>query len=207
MAGAADLTAARIAAILARGEYMRGEDFVNLFKHFGDAQIGGFGQGGAEIAPETVQHVLVIGVTRADLIQLVFQIGGKVELDIFAKVICEEYGDKAAFVLWNQAALVFSDVIAVLNRRDDRGIGRRAANAKFLHSLDQRGLGIAGGRLGEMLFRGDIGFGRSLARHDLWQAGVVIIGNRIIAAFFVDRDKSLKQNHLAGGAQGDLAIS
>ena len=57
-----------------------------------------------------------------------------------------------------------------------------------------------------MLFGGHLGFGRSLALHDLRQAGVVVVRDRIIAALFVDRDKPFKQNHLASGAQGHLPI-
>ncbi len=57
-----------------------------------------------------------------------------------------------------------------------------------------------------VLFRGyRCLFGR-LTLHDLGQAFVIIIDNRIIAALFIDPHKAIKQHHLTSGAQAHLSV-
>ena len=55
---------------------------------------------------------------------------------------------KTAFFLFH--------VLAILNRRHDRGVGRRPADSLLFQSFDQRRFGETGRRLGKMLFGIDL---------------------------------------------------
>ena len=99
------------------------QHLVDLFEHLGDAQIGGFGNRGREIAPELAQHFFIVGFAGADLIKLIFQIGCKIIADIFAEIIGEESCHQPPLVLRDQAVLVLFDITAILNGGHDRGIG------------------------------------------------------------------------------------
>ena len=129
---------------------MRFQHLVDFFQNIGDPQLGGFIDRPFEIAPETGQQIAPIARTCTDLIQLVFQIRGEIIAHVFLEIIAEEYCDQAPLILGDQAPLIFQHIAAILDCGDDRGIGGRAANAQFFHALDQSGLGVAGGRLGEV---------------------------------------------------------
>ena len=51
-----------------------------------------------------------------------------------------------------KTAFFLFDVLAILNSRHDRGVGRRPANSLLFQSLDQRRFGETGRWLGKMLF-------------------------------------------------------
>ena len=101
--------------------------------------------------------------------------------------------------------MLFAHIFAVLDRGDHAGIGRGAADAQLFHLFHQGGFGIAGGRLGEMLFGGDGSFCQGFRGHDLRQALVVFIDN-LVAPLFVDLQKPVKQHNLARRAQPNLPI-
>src|SRR5690606_1747974 len=62
-----------------------------------------------------------------------------------------ELADRAADVGRVETPALELHVLAEQQRRDDRGVGRRAADAVFLERLDQAGFGVARRRLGEVL--------------------------------------------------------
>ena len=130
---------------------MRLQHLVDLFQHFGDAQFGGLGQRGREITPKCVKHAFISARACTDLVKLVFQIGGKVELDIFAEVIDQECRYQSPLILGDQAVFLFAHIAARHDRIEDRGIGGWPPDAQFFHPFDQGRLGVAGGWLGEML--------------------------------------------------------
>ena len=67
---AAERAGARVGAVFAgRVEHGR-ECLVELVDHLGGAQLGGFGDGGREVAPEIGEHLLVVGLARADDVEL-----------------------------------------------------------------------------------------------------------------------------------------
>ena len=66
---------------------MRLKHFIDLVQHFGDAQIGGFGYGGAELGPKPPKHILIVARPGRDIVQLLFKAGGKVIADIAPKII------------------------------------------------------------------------------------------------------------------------
>ena len=67
--------------------------------------------------------------------------------------------------------------------------------------------GVGGFVIGleELLFKCACSEFRRLAFGDLGQAGI-FFGAVIITAFFIDLHEAVKQHHLTGGAQADLAI-
>ncbi len=73
----------------------------------------------------------------------------------FAEIVAEERRHQPPLVFGDQAVLVLADIVTILNRCQDRGIGRRAADAQFFHALDQGRFGIARRWLREMLLRRD----------------------------------------------------
>ena len=188
---------------------MRCKDFVNLFKDFRDRIVHGFINGDFEVTPEVGQHFLVIGLTCGHVVQFFLKTRSVIIADIFAEIIGQERRNKAAFVLRDQAIFVFADVFAILNGRDDGRVGGRAANAKFFHPLDQRRLSVAGRWLGEMLFCRDGCFPDGFALCNLRQALVVVVNHvriNVIAAFFIDTQKSVKQHNLTSRAQFNLTV-
>ena len=195
----------RVGPVFGRREQVRLQHLVDLLEHLGDAQLGGLGDRGREIAPEPAQQLLVVRLAVRDPVQILFQIGGEVIIDVAPEVVGQERCDEPSLVLGHQPALVLLDIAAVLDRGHDRGIGRGPADAELFHLLDQRRFGVAGRRLGEVLLGRDLAFGRGLARGDLRQA-LVVVALGVVAAFLVDLDEAVEQHHLAGGAKADLAV-
>ena len=105
---AADRADARVAAVRAGRIEVRRQDLVDLVQHLADAQVRRLGDGGREVAPEPGQHVLVVGLARADLVELVLETGGEVVLHVAAEVVGQERRDEAALVLGDQAVLVLA---------------------------------------------------------------------------------------------------
>ena len=63
----------------------------------------------------------------------------------------------------DEPLLLDPHIVAVAQHREGRGVGRGTADAELLHPLDQRRLGVARRRLGEMLGRVDALFREPLA--------------------------------------------
>ena len=144
--------------------------------------------------------MFIVFVAGADLVELVFQRRGKVILDIAFKEVQQKDRHNAALVFGQQAVFLICDIAALLDGCHNRRIGRGAADAQLFHTFDKRGLGIAGGRLCEMLFGVNGMFGEGFALGQRWQA-TVIIAACVIAALFIDFDKAIKFDHLPIGAQ------
>jgi hypothetical protein len=62
-------------------------------------------------------------------------VGGEFVAHVFAEEVQQEDRHDPALVLGDQAVLVLADVFAVLDRGDDRGIGRGPADAQLFHRL------------------------------------------------------------------------
>ena len=197
---------ARVGAVLVGREDMGGQCLVDLFQHLGDGQVHRLRDGHGEVAPEPVEHAFIIALPGGDIVKLFLEIGGELIAHIFAKEIGQKDRDQPAFILGEKAVLLFAHIAAVLDGRDDGRIGGRAADAQLFHALDQRGLGEARGRLGEMLLGRDGLLARGVAFADLGKGLVVIIKDRIIAAFLVDFQETVKKHHLTRGAQLHLFI-
>ena len=102
--------------------------------------------------------------------------------------------------------LSMSTYCAVAQRRDDGGVGRGAADAVFLQRLDQRGLGEARRRLGEVLRRHDAGQLDPIALLHGRQHVIGIVLHGVVHAFLVDRDVArLDQGRAVGAQHGALS--
>ena len=134
---------------------MRLQQRVHGVDHGGAGQVLGAVDGGDKVAPEIRQHFLPVQIAGGDFVELVLQVGGEIIFHVAAEEAFQEGDDHAAAVFRDEAPAVHAHVFAVLQHLDDRGIGRRAADALFFQRLDQAGFGEARRRLGEMLFRGD----------------------------------------------------
>ena len=199
---------ARIAAIARVGEDMGAENAVDRLQNLGDLQVARCLHGLGEILPEIAQNHFPVDQAGRNLVELVFQLGGKVVFDIFAEKGAEKGGDELAAVLGHEALLLETDIIAILQHRNDRGIGRRPADAQLLQRLDQAGFAVARRRLGEMLFGHQLAQGkRRIGLYRRQQPAVLILRFRIVAPFLVKLEEAGKADHAAGSAKAMAAIA
>ena len=150
-AGAAGGADTRVGAALPCREEMFAEVLVQRVDHIGDLQLLGILDRLGEIFPEIAHHLAPVGGAAGDIVELLLQPGGEAGIDIALEEAGQERGHQPAAVFRNEALLVQPDIVPVLQHAQDRGIGRGAANAEFLHLLHQAGFGVARRRLGEML--------------------------------------------------------
>src|SRR5882762_6373997 len=90
-----------------------------------------------ERLPELLERRGPVFLAARHRIQLVFHRRGKAVLHIAMEVMREEAVDDLADVGRHEAPAVHFDVFAILQRRDDGRIGRRAADAVLLQRLHQ----------------------------------------------------------------------
>ena len=102
---------------------------------------------------EVFQYLLPGDFPLLDQIQLLLHMGGELHVDDVLEPVHHQARHHLAERRGPEAFFLFHHVVAVLDGRDDAGIGGGPAHALFLHGPHQRGLGIAGGRRGEMLLR------------------------------------------------------
>ena len=69
---------------------------------------------GLEVAPEFLEHFLPLKAAAGDVVQLLFQLRGIVEVDVALEEALEERGDEPSAFLRNEAALVEPDIFPVL---------------------------------------------------------------------------------------------
>ena len=156
-----------------------------------------------ERLPELLQQRHPFLLAARHRVELVFQAGGEVVVDVLGEIVGQELVDHAADVGREEALLVQLDVLAVLQRRDDGGVGRGPADAVFLQRLDQAGLGVARRRLGEVLLGADLVQRR---RFSPSASGGSMLSRRrrrlgVVRAFLVDRHEARLGNGRAGGAE------
>ena len=110
-----------------------------------------------------------------------------------------------------EPALLDPDVAAVDDRRDRRRVGRRPADPVLLERLDQRRLGEARRRLGEVLGRRDVADVGPVALGQRRQAtlGLVVLGRVVVAALGVDAGEPVEQRprRVARSSYGPAASS
>ena len=86
-----------------------------------------------------------------DFVQLLFHTGGVLDIEDIFEMFDQQVRHNGAQLGRFELALVFCDVLALLNRRPNGCVRGRAPNAFVLKDLHQRCLGVSRGRLGEML--------------------------------------------------------
>ena len=183
-------------------EEVRAELLIEGVDDLGDGEVLGFGHGGGEGFPETAHHLLPVDLAAGDVVQPVLHPGGEVVLDVTLEEADEEGGDEPAAVLGPEALLLQPHIIALLQDRDDRGVGRWPADAKLFHALDQRRLGVSRRRLGEVLLRDHLAArqGLPLGKPGECLFAVGALGG-IVPAFLVETEEAVEGHGRAGGAQ------
>src|ERR1700722_3082753 len=204
LAFVAERAEAWVDPLAARGKNVGTQKLVQAVEHLARAEILDVADGAGEIVPEVAQERLPIDLAVRDLVELLFQIGGEIVTDVFGEERFEEGRDNPALVLRKQALLLDPHVVAILEHRDGRGVGRRAADAELLHPLDQRRLGVAGRRLGEVLARVDPLLGKLLALAHRGQTARLFVFV-VVPPLLVESEETWKAHHLAGRAKFELA--
>ena len=200
-AGAAGLAGARVGAVLARRKEVRAEVQIQRGDHVADLEVLGLIDRARELVPEGVQHRPPLGIAAGDVVELLLHRGGEAGIDVVLEEAHQKRGDQPAAVLGDEAPLLQPDILAVLQHRQDRGIGGGPADAQLLHLLHQAGLGEARRRLGEVLLRRHLAQAQRIAlRHRRQHAAVVFFG-RIVGVLAVQLEEPVERDDRAGGAQ------
>ena len=166
---------ARIAALGLGREDVRAQDLVQRLQHLADAQVLDLADRAHELAPEVAQHVLPLELAVGDEVELLLEVGREVVLDVALEEALQERRDQPALVLGDQPLLVDADVVALLQHGERGGIGGGPADAQLLHALDQRRLGEARRRLGEVLLGLDAAVLQRVALGERRQAAAVVL--------------------------------
>lgn len=97
-------------------------------------------------------------------------------------------------------------IAAVENRADDRRVRRGAADLALFQLLDQRGLGVAGRRLGRVAVHRDLLGGQGVALGDLREAPLTVVelGVRVVGTLHVGLHEAVEGDRLAG--RGELGV-
>src|SRR5271166_6407872 len=152
-AGAANRTETWVAPGAVIGEKMPPECLIEGSQHLADRQILGAVDRGGKIPPEVPQHLLPVDASARDVVELIFEVGGKVVLDVAFEEVRQKCGDEASTILGKKTPLFEPDIVAILQNLQDRGVGRGPADAELFELFDEAGFGVARRRLREMLAR------------------------------------------------------
>ncbi len=135
-----------------------------------------------------------------DLIQFVFHRRGEAGVDHVREISDQHVVHREPDLGRQQALLFADDVSSLLDRGQDRRVGRRTSDVIFLERLDQRGLGVAGRGLGEMLFGENA---RDLQRLPVLQGRhrrlpVFFLGLVFVPGFLINRQEPLEAQYGSG---------
>src|SRR5690606_28601691 len=154
---------ARIAAIGFRREEVVREELVEHLGDFGRLALHHLVALRLEVAPERFEDRLPFGAPAGDVVELLLHFGGEVVGDVAGKEALEERGQQTPRILGEETVLLGSNIGAVAQGLDGRGVSRGSADPKLLEPLDEARLGKARRRLREVLIGGDAELGRRVA--------------------------------------------
>src|SRR5581483_4990528 len=100
---------------------------------------------------EALEHRHPEALTRGDVVQLLFQIGGELDVNDVGKLLDQQAIYRPAKLRWLELLLDALDVPPLLDGSDGGCVRAGPANAFLFHGLDQAGLGVARWWLGEVL--------------------------------------------------------
>ena len=156
---------------------------------------------GFKAVVEVVQQLDVIQLARLDLVELLLHVGGELVVRDRLELVDQQAGHALAERRRAQGLVLLGHIVAVEDGRNGRRVGGRAADAALLHRTDERRLGIARGRLGEVL-RGVELFDRervALVKPRQRLARVALLF--VVRALLVDRGKARERDRVAGCAE------
>nr|CRL79195.1 hypothetical protein CPGR_05191 [Mycolicibacterium malmesburyense] len=156
---------------------------------------------------EVVEPVGPSFVARGDLVEFVLHRRGEPVVDEATEMLFEQPDHGERHPRRHQRAAALHDVAAVLDRLDDRGVRRRPADAEVLERLDQRRLGVAGGRGRVVPVGGELLGVHALALLQVRQPalGVVCLAaGLLVDALDVGLQKAGEGDRAAAGVEHDL---
>src|SRR5262249_46004193 len=156
------------------------------------SQTLGSVDGGREVAPEILQHLLPVGASAGDVVELVLEVGGEIVLNVAVEELREEGRDDAAALLGDEPTLLQPDVLAVLQHLDDRSVGRGPADPELLELLHQARLAVARWRLGEVLLRRDSAAGECGVLGERRQAPVLLVLLALVVILVIEREEAVE---------------
>src|SRR4029077_13853090 len=204
---AARRAGAWICAIPLVGEDMRPEGLVERIENLRRAQFLGSRNRCREIEPEAAHHLLPRDLAVRDAVEVFLERSGEIIFDVSLEEIFEEGGDDASLVGRDEAFLLERDVFALLQHGEDRGIGRRPADAELLHPLDQARLRETRRRLGEVLRDVDALALQGIAGAHRGEATILLVFRLLVAPFLIELEETVEGDDLARGAQIELSRS
>ena len=154
-----------------------------------------------ERLPELLQRIGPGLLAARDGVELVLHGGGEAVVEVTAEVGAQEVVDDLADVGRDETPAVHVDILAVLERRDDGGVGGGAADAVLLEGLDQRGFREARRRFGEMLRAAQPHELHGVALGERRQDAVVVVLGGVVDALEVDGDEARRHQRGAVRAQ------
>src|SRR3569833_2074046 len=140
-----------------------------------------------EWLPECAQQWHPLFFAARHRVELVFQLGREVVINVLREIIGEEFIHHPSDIGGDETALVHRDIFARLQGRDDGGVGGRPAAAVFFQRFRQTGFRIARRRVGEVLLGADLGELDLIALGKWGQSAIVVIALAVVVAFFVYR--------------------
>ncbi len=143
--------------------------------------------------PELAQDRLPVRLPPGDGVQLVLQAGGEVIVHVVGEMSGQEPAHHPPHVGEVKALFGQLGVAPVLQGGQDRGIGGGSADTEGLQLLDQRGLVVAGWRLGEMLLGPDLPQPGPVALGQRGQPGLLLLAG-IVPALLVDLEEAGEGN-------------
>ena len=161
-----------------------------IAEHIGYLQLhalhGGLGglQLLAEIPVEILQHIAPLGLAAFNLVQLRLHVVGEFQIHDVGEALLHQAGDHLAQGGGAQVLALFDHIVVGGNGGNGGSVGGGAADALFLHGPDQRGLGKAGGGLGELLVRQHLLQIQLLALAEAGQ-GVIDLAALLVPGFLV----------------------
>ena len=162
-----------------------------------------------ERGPEIAEHLLPCDPATGNIVELFFKLGGEAVFDIALEKAGKERRHQAAAVFGNKPPGVDAHIIAVLQHRNDRRIGRRSTDPKFFEFFHQRRFTVTGRRLREVLLGQGFFAAQVIAFfHRRQNAGFFVVAARaVIAAFTVDLHEAVERDHRSGGAERQGAVA
>ena len=156
-----------------------------------------------ERLPEFLQQRDPLLLAVGHRVERVLHLRGEVVVDIRRKVLGQEAADDLADVGRRKAPVFDVHVLAVTQRRYDRCIGRRTADAVFLQCFDQRRFGEARRRLREVLRGNHARELDAVAFLHGRQHMVGIVLHDVVQAFLINRHVAwLHQRRSVGAEHG-----
>ena len=150
---------------------------------------------------EVVQQLDIVQLARLDLVELLLHVGGELIVRDRLELVDQQAGHALTERRRAQRLVLLGHIVAVQNGRDGRRIGGRAADAALLHRADERGFGVARGRLGEVLRRVELLDRERVALVKARQRLARLALLLVVRALLVDRGKAREGHRMAGGAE------